>query len=211
MAISGIILAGGKSRRLGMDKAFLRFRGQALIQHALGVMRALSDDVMVVANDQESYQHLGARLVGDVYPNGASLGGIYAGLLAARHPQGLVVGCDMPFLSLALLRYMISLAKAHDVVMPRYGTYLEPLHAIYHVNCLPKMRELIEAGQLRISEVFCNLPTRFVTEGEIALFDPDKLSFFNINTPEDLERAETLASFQDQGRESRRAAGSKKP
>ena len=194
MAVSGIILAGGRSRRLGTDKAFLQLGEETLIERVLRTMRGLVDDVLIVTNDHPRYAHLGAKLVGDVYPGKASLGGIYSGLLSARHDQALVLGCDMPFLNVALLHYMLSLAETNEVVIPRYGTYLEPLHAIYHRRCLDSMRRLIERDQLRISEVFCDATTRFVTANEIDLFDPERLSFLNINTPEDLGRAQAMVS-----------------
>ena len=197
MRVSGIILAGGHSRRLGTDKAFLTLGGQTLIERVLRTMRGLVDDVVIVTNDRPRYAHLGARMIGDVYPGKASLGGIYSGLLAAQHDRGLVVGCDMPFLNAGLLRYMLSLAETNHVVIPRYGTYLEPLHAIYTKRCLEGMRQLIERDELRISKVFCDAPTRYVSGEEIALFDPDKLSFFNINTPEDLDQARAWVALED--------------
>ncbi len=200
MDISGVILAGGRSRRLGQDKAFVRVGGQPLIERVLDVVRALSDDIIIVTNDPASYKHLDARLVGDIYPGKASLGGIYTGLATARHDQALVVGCDMPFLNLGLLRHMLRLAQDHDVVIPSYDGYLEPLHAIFHKRSLPRMRALIEADQLRISEALRGAPARYVGAAEIDLYDPERLCFLNINTPEDLERAEALAQRLDRQR-----------
>ena len=194
MPVSGIILAGGKSRRLGTDKAFLSLDGETLIERVLRTTRSLVSDVLIVANDHTRYANLGARLISDIYPGKASLGGIYSGLLAAENEQALVLGCDMPFLSTALLRHMLRLADASEVIIPRYGAYLEPLHAIYHKCCLDHMRRLIESNQLRISQAFCDATTRFVEDEEIERLDPDKLSFFNINTPEDLERARARIS-----------------
>jgi len=200
MSISSVILAGGQSRRLGQDKAFVEVGGQPLIERVLQVVRALSDDVVIVTNDPARYERLGVRLVGDIYPGKASLGGIYTGLASARAEQALVVGCDMPFLNLGLLRHMIRLAAGYAVVIPRYDGYLEPLHAIYHRRCLPTMQAHLEADELRIAEVLAALPARYVSAAEIDLYDPERLTFFNINTPEDLARAQMLAQLLDRQR-----------
>ena len=191
--ISAVILAGGQSKRLGVNKAFVHIGGQTLIDRVIGALRELSDDLIIVANEPGSFQGLGARLTGDVYPGKASLGGIYSGLLVARHDYALVVGCDMPFLSRGLLRYMVLVAPGYDAVVPFYDNYLEPLHTIYHRAGLEAMREMLEADRLRISELFRCQHIRQITVEEIASFDPQRLSFFNINTPQDLQRAQELA------------------
>jgi molybdopterin-guanine dinucleotide biosynthesis protein A len=192
--ISAVILAGGRSKRLGVNKAFVQIGGQALIERVISRLRELSDDLIIVANEPGLFQGLGARVTGDVFPGKASLGGIYSGLLVARHDYALVVGCDMPFLSRGLLRYMILVAPGYDAIVPFYDNYLEPLHTIYHKTSLEVMREMLEADRLRISELFGRQHIRQVTVEEIASFDPQRLSFFNINTPQDLQRAQELSA-----------------
>ncbi len=117
--VSGIILAGGKSRRMGRDKAFLDFDGKPLIAHVIERVRALCSDVFIVANDAAAFAHFDTRVVSDVYPGKGSLGGIFSGLQAAREEYALAVACDMPFLNDALLCYLISLVPQFDVVIPR--------------------------------------------------------------------------------------------
>lgn len=190
--VSVVILAGGQSRRLGMNKAFVEIDGRPLIRRVLDVVLPLTDDCIVVTNEPASFVHLPVRVVGDVYPGKASLGGIYSGLLAARAPHALVVGCDMPFLSGPLLAYMIAQAGGYDLVIPQYDGFLEPLHAIYGKHCLPQMEALILANRLRISDLLCEGRIRHITAAEIAHFDPSRLAFFNINTPDDLARARAL-------------------
>ncbi|MFB0535814.1 MAG: molybdenum cofactor guanylyltransferase, partial [Anaerolineae bacterium] len=129
LTVSGIVLAGGQSSRLGMDKSFVNVNGQSLIEQIVAKLVRLSDDVIIVANSPEKYHHLEVRVVGDIYPGKGALGGIYSGLRAAANTHSLVVACDMPFLDLNLLRYMILLARGHDVVIPRVGGFPEPLHA----------------------------------------------------------------------------------
>ncbi len=191
--ISCIVLAGGEGKRLGTEKAFLRIGGRVLIEGIVEKMRRIGDEVIIVTNSPQRYDHLEARLVGDVYPGKGALGGIYSGLRTARHDYGLVVACDMPFLDLRLLRYMILLSPGQDVVIPRIGGLTEPLHAIYSKQCLQPIERLLSAGRLKIIDFFPEVRVRYVEEQEIKLFDPQGLSFFNINTPGDLEKARSLA------------------
>jgi molybdopterin-guanine dinucleotide biosynthesis protein A len=191
-AVSGIVLAGGHSSRLGMDKSFVNANGQPLIEHIVAKLTKLSDDVIIVTNSPENYNHLEAKLVGDIYPGKGSLGGIYSGLRAATNAHSLVVACDMPFLDLNLLRYMILLACGHDVVIPRIGGLVEPLHAIYSKSCLEPIDRLLARGGLKIIDFFPEVRVRYVEESEVDIFDPQHLSFFNVNTPSDLVRMKKL-------------------
>jgi len=193
LTVSGIVLAGGQSSRLGADKSFINVNGQSLIEHIVAKLTRLSDDVIIVTNSPDEYDHLEARLVGDIYPGKGALGGIYSGLRAAANAYGLVVACDMPFLDLNLLRYMIILAREHDVVIPRIRGLTEPLHAIYSKNCLEPIDRLLARGGLKIIDFFSEVRVRYVEEGEVDIFDPQHLSFFNVNTPNDLEEMKKLA------------------
>jgi molybdopterin-guanine dinucleotide biosynthesis protein A len=192
-AVSGIVLAGGQSSRLGMDKSFVNANGQPLIEHIVAKLTKLSDDVIIVTNSPENYNHLEAKLVGDIYPGKVALGGIYSGLRAATNAHSLIVACDMPFLDLNLLRYMILLASGHDVVIPRIGGFPEPLHAIYSKSCLEPIDRLLARGGLKIVDFFPEVRVRYVEESEVDIFDPQHLSFFNVNTPSDLAKMKKLA------------------
>jgi molybdopterin-guanine dinucleotide biosynthesis protein A len=189
-----VVLAGGQSRRLGQNKAFLVLDGQPLVARTVDRLAALSDDFLVVTSEPNRFEHLelSVRLVPDERPGEGALMGIYSGLRAARHAHALVVACDMPFLSLPLLRYMLDLANDYDVVIPRVAGLLEPLHAIYGQACLPAMRRLLDQGQRRIIAFFDQVRVRYVEEDEVARSDPRRLSFINVNTPEDWERVQRL-------------------
>jgi len=191
--ISCIVLAGGEGKRLGTDKAFLSIGDRVLIEGIVEKMARIGDEVIIVTNSLQRYSYLEARLVGDIYPGKGALGGIYSGLKAACHDYGLVVACDMPFLDLRLLRYMILLSPGQDVVIPRVGGLTEPLHAIYSKQCLQPIERVLAGGGRRIIEFFPEVRVRYIEEQEIQLFDPQSLSFFNINTPADLEKARSLA------------------
>jgi hydrogenase maturation protease len=190
--VSAIVLAGGKSQRLGVDKTLLRLDGVWLLQYIVEQLRALSDDVLVVANDRQKLAPLGVPVVPDEQAGIGPLAGIYSGLTAMRHDVGLFVACDMPLLNLRLLRYMIRLSTDVDVVIPREGDETEPLHALYGKACLVPIAAALERGERRVIHFFDRVRVRYVDPAEVAAFDPERLSLFNINTTEDLESAARL-------------------
>ncbi len=192
--LSGVILAGGKSQRMGRDKSHLILSGETLVARAVRTLETLSDDVIVVTNAPESFSGLAARLVGDVIVGGGALSGVHAGLAAARHEFAMVVGCDMPFLNLALLQYMVALAPGHQAVVPHWQGEFEPLHAIYSRQCVAIIEAILRRGGRRIVELYTSIRVRYLEPEEISRFDPPGLSFFNINSPEDWERAQKLAA-----------------
>src|SRR5512136_1448034 len=149
---SGVILAGGKSRRMGRDKGQLMLQGETLTARAVRTLSALTDDVILVTNTPEPFKGLSARLTGDVIPGGGALSGIHAGLTAARHEWTLVVACDMPFLNLELLRYMAGLATGPSAaaVVPRWQGELETLHTFYSRQCLAVIEPILHRGGGRI-------------------------------------------------------------
>lgn len=196
MAISSIVLAGGLGSRLGRDKFAEVISGRSLIEWVIDRVRPVSSEILIVISDRQSTSavvHPEARTVVDIYPGKGSLGGIYTGLMYATSFHMLAVACDMPFLNGDLLRYMIDLSSGYDVVLPKIGRHREPLHAVYSKNCLEPMAGLIEQGELRIARLLDSVRVRYLDEGELDVFDPEHLSFFNVNTPEDLAKARLLA------------------
>ena len=210
---SAIILAGGKSRRMGIDKAFLEFDGKLLIERVIERVRCVCDEAVIVSNDLDAYARFGVPVIGDVYPNKGSLGGIFSGLLSIKESHALAVACDMPFLNAELLRHLISLADQADVVVPRAkdlssnvhrgradaGTLrlakdadLHPTHAIYSKSCIEPMRARLLADDLRIIGFYDHVRVLVVEPDEIDRFDPKHLSLFNANTPEDIAFARSL-------------------
>ena len=180
MSLSAAVLAGGMSSRLGFPKALLRLgTGRTLIEDTVRKLACLSDDVIVVANEPV-FEVYGARRVPDLVPGAASLGGIYTAVWAARHERVIVVGCDMPFLSVELLSSLAALEG--DAVVPRIDGYPEPLHAVYATACLPAVERRVRAGQLKIAGFFPEVRVRYVD-------DVDRRSFRNVNTPEALREA----------------------
>jgi molybdopterin-guanine dinucleotide biosynthesis protein A len=177
---------------LGTDKSLLELDGQSLLARTVCKLAALSDDIVVVTNSPENYEPLAleARFVPDEQPGAGALMGVYSGLKSATHDSALTVACDMPFLNVPLLRYMLPLSADYDVAVPRLGDFLEPLHAIYSKQCLPFMAALLEQGRKQIIAFFGDVEVRYVEAHEIALFDPLHLSFMNVNSPADWQRAQ---------------------
>jgi molybdenum cofactor guanylyltransferase len=196
-AVSGVILAGGSSLRLGQAKALIDVGGETLIERVARRLALVVEHIVLVTNDPERYAFLGLPVVSDVYPDVGTLGGLHAGLAAIETAYGLVVGCDMPFLNPALLHHMISLHTGCDVVMPRVGRYREPLHAIYARTLATQLARAIEAGQRRIMHARGDARVCYVERQEIVRYDPDLLSFFNVNEPRDVERMRTLLARED--------------
>ena len=195
--LTAIVLAGGLSRRLGRNKALERVGGELLIHRVLSrVGEVAGETLLVVANlEQAAALPLPSevRVVTDAYPDSGSLGGIYTGLRAANSRWGLAVACDMPFLNVPLLRRLIELRPGSDVVVPELDGRPEPTHALYSKACLEHIRPRLEAGRFKIAGFFEDVRVRTVAQQEVSTYDPDRLSFFNINTQADLDRAEALA------------------
>lgn len=192
---SAIVLAGGRATRLGgINKAQLEVGGRRLLDRVLDAVRPLAEQIVVVGHLAEGIQQPGIEIVADAYEEHSTLVGIYSGLLAARHEVALAVGCDMPFVSTPLLERIAQLSEGYDLAVPRVGVHLEALHAAYRRSCLPVMREAIHQRQLKIIDFYSQVSVREVGVSEMRDLDPELHSFFNVNTPADLERARSLAS-----------------
>jgi molybdopterin-guanine dinucleotide biosynthesis protein A len=193
--ITAVILAGGQSRRLGRDKAVEPFAGEPLIRRVIRRASAAvnATEVVIVVADAARAAALplddAHRSAVDVFPDCGSLGGIYTGLDATRTEWALVVACDMPFLSPPLLEHMASLRDGVDAVVPVVNGRPEPTHALYSRRCRSAIEKRLRAGELKISGFFDDVSVRYLAEDEVRQYDPELLSFFNINRPEDLARA----------------------
>ena len=195
-SITSVLLAGGRSRRMGRDKRFIDLDGLTLFERTLSVLERLFPEVVVVVAegtpDLPKLAH--HRVVLDVIPDCASLGGLYSGLFHAAQPRVFAVACDMPFLNEAIIRRMVELGAGADVVMVKLATGVQPMHALYSKRCLPTMRRMIDAGNLKIQQLIeaPELQVRLVEEQEFQGTQDQFLSFLNVNTPADLELARKL-------------------
>lgn len=186
------VQAGGRSSRMGRDKALIPLAGIPLIEHVLRRAESLADEVLVTTNRPEDYAYLGVRLVEDREPGAGSLHGLLTALEAAQGETVLVLACDMPFVCRPLLEHLVGLADQASVVIPRRGGEFEPLHAVYSKSCANPVREVLLAGQQRMTALLDQVPHRIVEDDTLMRFDPDGWSFFNVNTPQDLARAERV-------------------
>ncbi len=184
------VVAGGKSTRMGRDKSFVVLNGRSLIEHVLERTRGLGQaETILIVNQPALYAHLGLPMFADLLPDKGSLGGIYTAIHHSGAPYTLCVACDMPFLNAELLRYQISLAPDYDVVAPRVDHYPEGLHAVYSRACLPAIRARLAADRLKVIGFYQDVRVRYLDEPEWQRFDPEGLSFRNINTPGELDAA----------------------
>ncbi len=197
MKISCLVLAGGKSTRLGRDKIVEVIGDNTLLERVLDTLEMFESEIILVTSGQANIPpisgHPGVKIVSDIYPGKGSLGGIYSGLKASHSHYNLVVAADMPFLNKGLLKYMVEIAEGFDLVAYNEEDRPELLHAIYSKNCLAPMESLIRQNSLRIIGILPFIKVRYLSPEELDRFDPRHLSFFNINTEEDLKKAIKLA------------------
>ena len=201
--LSAVIQAGGESRRMGKDKALLPFLNQTLIERVIQRVLPLADEVLVTTNHPQDYQFLGLPLISDILPGRGALGGLYTALCAASQPLVAVLACDMPFLNASLIAYQrdLMLNPQFDVSIPRTDEGMEPFHAIYRRRtCLEPVKNALDNDQWRVDAWYNQVQLRILPTEEIQRYDPQLLSFLNINTPEDLQAAAKLAARMEHQR-----------
>ncbi len=201
MDISCIVLAGGKGSRLGYHKAQVIVGKKSLFQRVLCSISFVKGEIIIVTGGKEDLPWFTSdtrhRVVTDIYPGRGPLVGIFTGLRLSKSLHNLVVASDMPFLNQALLSYMTRMATGFDLVIPRLGAMVEPLHAVYSKSCLAPIEQMIKEDNLSVYRLLILAKVRYVEADEIDRFDPEHLSFFNINTEADLERARELVGRKD--------------
>ena len=192
--VTGVLLAGGKSRRMGEDKRFLSVGEETLFERSLAVLRSVFETVFVVIAQDSPALRSDVPVLRDLVPDCGSLGGLYTGLKQAATPYVFVVACDMPFLNPATVRYFMEIKGDQDVVMAKLENGLHPMHALYHRRCLPVMEDLMKAQELKIQQLATHpaLRVRLIQPAEFSTVDPEGRSFYNVNTPSDLEAARSI-------------------
>jgi len=186
--VTGVILAGGLSARMGSDKALLPYQGGRFIEAIQRRMAELFEEVIVATGKTDRYDFLPCRRVTDVYSGMGALGGIHAALRASGSDKIFVVACDMPHLAPDLIRHLCSLAEEADVVVPEGEGGLEPLHAVYRKGVLPFVEDSLQNGRCRVVSFFDRVRVRRVPLAEVDRIDPGLSAFRNINTPEEYRR-----------------------
>jgi molybdopterin-guanine dinucleotide biosynthesis protein A len=188
-SVTGVVLAGGKSLRMGTDKAFVRVGQQTLAEKCVSTLQSCFPKNILVANRPESFVGLKVPTFSDDIPGIGPLGGIYTALRHVETPAIFVVACDMPFLNADLIRQMASVLGEFDAVAAKIDGKFEPLHAVYHRRILPAIEERIKAGDYPVYRLLENLRVRIFSEKELSRYPDWRKTFLNVNTPEELEKA----------------------
>ena len=203
LEITALVLAGGKSTRMGRDKSRLRLGDKTLLERALEVVEPLCQEVVLVTAKGQSLDWLPGdhtfKSVQDLHPERGPLGGLYTGLKASVTHYNLVVGCDTPFLNRCLLAFLAEQARTYDAVVPMVHDRPQPLHAVYSQRCLEAADGLLSRKDAGLRDLLAAVNTKYVSQEEVARYDSRLTSFFNVNTPSDLEEAERLLESRKQG------------
>lgn len=194
------IMAGGKSRRMGQNKALLRVGRIPIIERVISVARSFAPTVtpVIVSNTPQAYAHLGLPILADSVVDSGAIGGIHAVLTHAKKHSlqwSLVLACDMPFVSLALLRLMQEQCQRTEakILVPQSAGYAQMLHAFYHTDVLPTVTRLIENEQFAVRALLNHVPVQTITEATLAQHAIPPHALMNCNTPDDLAEARRIA------------------
>ena len=202
---TGVILAGGESRRMGRNKALMRLVDETLISRALKRLQSVTDEIIVISNSVDLYNDLGVRVYEDLVPKSGALGGVYTGLTHAVNNTVVCVACDMPLLQPKLMTYLLSVLGEHDAVVPYTreledsNPKLQTLCAVYTRRCNHTIRQMLEGGELRLHALCDRIKVRRVPPGEWREIDPEGLSFINVNTREDFEKVKQMMTNEMMG------------
>lgn len=194
ISCSGIILAGGLNTRFsGREKAFLTVAGERIVDRLYRIFREMFEEIIVVTNDPIKFLDWDAHIVTDLFPVRSSLTGIHAGLFHSRAPYAFFAACDIPFLKKEVVKAVIgAITPDIDAVMPETAAGFEPLCAAYSTRCLENVRRHLTQNRLKIQLFLKKMRVRTVPEKRLRRLDPQLISFFNINSPADMARAEAL-------------------
>lgn len=194
IALSAVILAGGDSKRMGTNKAFLTFNRVYLIDYIFEQLHRLFIEVLIVTDREKEFKHLNAKIVSDMINSGEknALRGIHSGLFHASNEAAFFVACDMPFLSESLIYEMSKYAADHDAVLPRVDGYYQPLFAFYNRRVLNMITRSLEQKCFKVTDLYSGLNIKEVNKEMITTHDPDMRSFFNVNTRDDYEKAKKI-------------------
>jgi len=188
LEISGIILAGGKSQRMGEDKAFIQIGEKPIIETIIDLFQKVFKETLIITNRKDSYLYLKVGVYEDIFPEQGALGGLYTGLFQSHSFNSFVAACDMPFLNEGVINFVCQQADSYDVVVPRTEDGFQPLHALYSKRCLGPIEALLREEKTRIVDLYPRVRVRVVDFREFLSVDPEMQSFVNINTPEELNR-----------------------
>ena len=186
--VTGILLAGGKSSRMGKDKALIKYGEETFLSNSVKKLNNLFDEVVVVVDNVEKYHFENARFIKDIYPGNGPMGGIHAALKTAKNDWIFVIPCDMPLWEPFLVDEILKHRFNYDIVVPIIEDYVEPLFALYKKTCIPLMEECLSRGLKKVLELYPLVNTNYLNLDKICEREELSKIFFNVNTPEDLQR-----------------------
>ncbi len=191
--VTGVILAGGASRRMGKNKSFLKIGERLLIERVYAIMAVLFRDIIMVTNTPELYEFISCRTVADIYPGAGPIAGLHAGLRASGTDRIFAAACDMPFLNAALIRFLCQNSEEYDAIVPlSCSGFCEPLHALYAKSALNAMQQAIELGDKSIMNLLDRLKTKQIANDTFQSIHGAEESFRNLNTPEEFSEVTKL-------------------
>ncbi len=190
--LTGVILCGGKSTRMGQNKALISINGTPIIDKIHALFKKLFKEVIIVSDQPKLFSNLNAKIFPDLIPGHGALGGLYTGLFFSSFPFCFSVACDMPFLKEPLIHFLLKDLNGFDIVVPRTEDGLQPLHAVYSRNCLAPIKRIMNAGNCKIIDFYRMVRVKIVDEYDFLSLDPMRQSFINVNTPEELNLAQKI-------------------
>ncbi|MBI3753988.1 MAG: molybdenum cofactor guanylyltransferase [Deltaproteobacteria bacterium] len=186
--MTGIILAGGKSSRMGFNKAFIDIGGERIIDRTIKLFKRLFEEIILVTNNPAEYEEMDILTAADIVKDAGSLGGIYTGLFHASYEYSFIAACDMPFLNKAVILKMMGISDGCQAVVPFVLGRYHPLHAVYSKKCIKPVEEMIKNNDLRIANLFQKIKIKRLEEKDGPSLEQILSSVDNINTKEDLDR-----------------------
>lgn len=193
MKASGVILAGGRSSRMKFNKAFAEIGGRQVINIIVDKFAGLFDEIIIISNEPQLYEQIGPHIYPDVYPRMGPVSGIHSGLYHARYDKAFVLGCDVPFINMELVEYMINKLGDYDSVVPEIDSYLQPLSAVYSRKCLPVLTDCLESNRVKLIRIFEELNALVLPRYELEKFGIAEEIFLNVNDIEALNIATKIA------------------
>jgi len=189
MSLTGIILSGGESSRMGKEKGLCLLQGKPLIEYSFDLLKKFCDSIIISSNNNV-YEYLGCQIVKDEVQGIGPAGGIYSCLRASRNDENFIISCDMPMVTGGLIRYLLSHKKDFDALIPLFNGFPEPLCAFYHKSCIPVFKKSIEQGEYKIQNIIKGINTGFIhVKSTDQFYSP--LLFTNVNTPGDITNLES--------------------
>lgn len=204
---SAVILAGGNSSRMKTNKAMLNLGGMPILQIIIDCLQTIFTEIIIISNEPQQYKYLGLSIYCDIFPNRGPLAGIHAGLKNITTDGAFFVACDMPFVNAQLAKELSSQLTHYQVVVPRQGKFLQPLHAAYRKDCLPMIEHCLERERPKIISFYDLAQVKYFDFAEHPEYDWDKI-FFNVNTPADYDKAQIM---DQKGLPQKRIANSESP